>query len=254
MSRLCLAKFFSSAYDTEMNFNDLKLRTLGINAEKFGKIFSFVDYGNVNYWYEKDRQGWDGNQLGEMQKLIVDIEKLGIFINSFAIQKRFYYGWNNRNKGAWHINIKAERCGFTKITKPIQFIKHFLPNGTFIEIPKSNFDVEITVDAIRLVNLYNTFCLFSGDSDFAFLLRFLKKRKKKIIVVASGQVFHTLKELADLYIPAQSIKADIASIKETTPISRRGLDIGSASGGQDGFHHEHSLNEGGKEVNVNTEN
>ena len=101
-----------------------------------------------------------------------------------------------------------------------------------IEIPKSNFDVEISVDAIRTLDRYDTFCLFSGDSDFAYLSRFLKRKGKNIIVIASGQVFHTLKEVADLYINAQQIKSDIASLKETTPLTGRGLDIGSASGGQ----------------------
>ena len=36
-----------------MDINEFKLSTLGIDKEKFGKIYSFVDFGNVNYWYEK---------------------------------------------------------------------------------------------------------------------------------------------------------------------------------------------------------
>ncbi len=212
-----------------MDFKGLKLKTLGIDKEKFGRIFCFVDYGNVNYWYEKDRFNWDGDSLTEKQKLIVDIEKLSSFISEFSEQKRFYYGWNPRAKTNWHIVIKAEKCGFIKNTKPMQFIKHYIgtgivsrdgrstkkdSNGTYIEIPKSNFDVEISVDAIRCMGKYDTFCLFSGDSDFTYLANYLKKHKKKFIVVASGQVFHTLKELADLYINAQSIKEAIAAVKE----------------------------------------
>lgn len=229
-----------------MDLKDLKLQTLGIYKEKFGKIFSFVDYGNVNYWYDKDKRDWDNNQFSRNEKLIVDIEKLAGFISSFAEQKRFYYGWNPRAKKNWHIVIKAEKCGFIKNTKPMQFIKHYVgegivsrdgrstkrdSNGTYIEIPKSNFDVEISVDAIRLLKEYDTFCLFSGDSDFTYLVNFLKKNKKKFIVVASGQVFHTLKELADLYINAQDIKGSIA-FKKTSPREGRGLDIGSVSDGQ----------------------
>lgn len=233
-----------------MDLKDLKLQTLGIDKEKFGRIFSFVDYGNVNYWYDKDRRGIDDIELPKNQKLIIDIEKLASFAGLFSEQKRFYYGWNSRNKINWHIVIKAEKCGFIKNTKPMQFIKHYLSdgenaqggfnnseikkdiNGKYIEIPKSNFDVEISVDAIRLLEQYDTFCLFSGDSDFTYLARFLKKNKKKFIVVASGQVFHTLAELADLYINAQLIKADIAGVKETSPHKGRGLDIGSVSDGQ----------------------
>jgi uncharacterized LabA/DUF88 family protein len=218
-----------------MDLKDLKLQTLGIDKERFGRIFTFIDYGNVNYWYDKDRRDADGAELLKDQKLIVDIEKLANFVELFSEEKRFYYGWNSRNKNNWHIVVKAERCGFIKKTKPMQFIKHYLSdgenikggfnnseikqdsNGKYIEIPKSNFDVEISIDAVRLLRDYDTFCLFSGDSDFTYLARFLKKNKKKFIVVASGQVFHTLTELADLYINAQLIKADITSIKNLAP-------------------------------------
>jgi uncharacterized LabA/DUF88 family protein len=237
-----------------MQLSELNLTRLGIEKEKFGKIFTFVDYGNVNYWYDRDERDWEGNQLNEGEKLIVDIEKLASFISEFAIQKRFYYGWNPRKRPSWHIAIKAERYGFIKNTKPMQFIKHYLTDGEnpetlkkspeikqditggkYIEIPKSNFDVEISVDGLRCIDKYDTFCLFSGDSDFAYLAEYLKRKGKKFIVVASGQVFHTLKDIADLYINAQDIKASITSIKKTTPLTERGLDIGSASGGQGGF-------------------
>lgn len=216
-----------------MQLHELKLETLGIDKEKFGRIFSFVDYGNVNYWYEKDRRGLDDETLLESQKLIIDIEKLAQFSNFFSEQKLFYYGWNDRKQSSWHIAIKAEKCGFKKITKPIQFIKHYLTDvelngatpvgvkknasGKYIEIMKSNFDVEVSVDALRFIDDFDTFCIFSGDSDFTYLAQYLKRKGKKIIVIASGQVFHTLKDLATLYINAQAIKVDIASIKETTP-------------------------------------
>lgn len=216
-----------------MDLKEFKLTHLRIDKKIFGKIFSFVDFGNVNYWYEKDRRDWEDNILKNNQKLIVDVQKLAGFLDLFSEQKRFYYGWHKRMPSSWHIIIRAEKNGFIKQTKPIQFIKHYLNElewdalensfvkedggGKFIEIPKSNFDVEISVDAIRLLNKYDTFCLLSGDSDFTRLAEFLKRNGKKIIVLASGQVFHTLKDTADLYINAQKIKVDISIIKETSP-------------------------------------
>ena len=216
-----------------MNLNEFKLESLGIDKEKFGKVFSFVDFGNVNYWYEKDERDWEDNVLKQNQKLVIDIKKLAQFLNLFSEQKRFYYGWHKRIRRSWHIVISAEHNGFIKITKPIQFIRRYLNElelantdgkyiresveGKYIEIPKSNFDVEISVDSIRLLDKYDTFCLFSGDSDFASLAKFLKRKGKKVIIVASGQVFHSLKENADLYINAQTIKGNIAVIKETSP-------------------------------------
>lgn len=64
---------------------------------------------------------------------------------------------------------------------------------------------------------YDTLCLLSGDSDFARLTEYIKKRGKKIIVIASGQIYHELKKTANLYINAQQIKTHIVSIKEITP-------------------------------------
>jgi len=112
-----------------MDLKDLKLNAFGIDKKKFGRIFCFVDYGNVNYWYDKDRRSGEGNQLNKYQRLIVDIEKLAYFVSGFAEQKRFYYGWNPRNKTNWHITIKAEKYGFVKITKPMQFIRHEVGKG-----------------------------------------------------------------------------------------------------------------------------
>lgn len=212
-----------------MDFQEFKLKSLDIDKEKFGRIFTFVDFGNVNYWYEKDQRDWNDNIIGANQKIIVGIEKLSDFINLFSEHKRFYYGWHYRLKASWHIVILAEKQGFIKITKPIQFVKHYLEGselkdsrskfikkddfGVYIEIPKSNFDVEISIDAIRLAEDYDTFCLFSGDSDFTALANFLKGKGKKIVIVAAGQVLHTLKDEADLYINAQRIKGQIAVVK-----------------------------------------
>lgn len=179
-----------------MDLAELRLQNLGIDKGRFGRIFSFVDFGNMNYWYEKDQRDISGNTLSEGEKLIVEVSLLASFVSSFSKQQRFYYGWDARRKASWHLAIKAEQCGFIKNTKPIQFIRHYLSNdeseyangeflihenssGKYVEIPKGNFDVEISVDAMRLFDKYDTFCLFSGDSDFAYLARFLKQRGKK---------------------------------------------------------------------------
>jgi len=67
---------------------------LGID-EGFGKIFSFVDFGNVNNWFKKDRQDWDNKLIDENEKIDIDIDKLKDFSNSFSntysllLRKRF---------------------------------------------------------------------------------------------------------------------------------------------------------------------
>lgn len=127
--------------------------------------------------------------------------------------------------------INGKSLGFTYIirkifgkrnivTKDIQKIKHYIEIGenidskivadedgkSYIEIRKCNFDIEISVDAIKMIDHYDTFCIFSGDADFVYLNNFLKKRGKKIIIVKGGYITSKLRETANLIINAQRIK------------------------------------------------
>lgn len=214
-----------------MNLEEFKLKNLGIEKEEFQRIYTFVDFGNINYWYEKDRKNFDGALLPKNQRLIVGIEKLSSFVNLFSDQKRFYYGLDKRDKSTWHITKLADRYNFKVNKKPIQWVKHYLDiekdkniklnhkikkdgGGIFIEIPKCNFDVEITIDAIRLINHYDTFALFSGDSDFSMLLRFLRSKGKKIILFYAGRISYSIKNHANLLVNAQKIKGSICILKE----------------------------------------
>lgn len=50
--------------------------------DEFGKIFGFVDFGNVNHWFDKDRYDITGRLMNENEFLIVDIEKMGSFLKT----------------------------------------------------------------------------------------------------------------------------------------------------------------------------
>ena len=204
---------------------------LGISKE-FGKVLTFIDFGNVNYWFEEDRQTHDYLALKDDEKLIVNIFKLKSFLDIFSADMRFYYGNDSANtKSLWFIQ-KAQEI-FSKIrvfTKPMQKIKHHFENqternlntrelhrdgdGEFVYLPKCNFDVEISVDAIKTMKHYDTICLLSSDADFVYLLRFLKQKGKKVILVKGGHVVHQLKNIADLVINAQDLKKYITDIKQ----------------------------------------
>ena len=80
------------------------------------------------------------------------------------------------------------------VTKDLQKIKHYIKlnelpinnkhistdkgGKKYVEIRKSNFDVEISVDAIKMLKNYDTFCIFSSDADFVYLNNFLRKKVK----------------------------------------------------------------------------
>ncbi len=216
-----------------MDFNEFKLNSLGIDKNKFGKIYSFVDFGNVNYWFENDRIDAQGGLLPVGDKMVIDIKKLAEFTALFSERRHFYFGLDLQNKKSIKIISKARQFFDKVATKPIQQIRHYLnggeekittrsinkdKRGDYILIPKCNFDVEICIDVIRFLENYDTFCLFSGDADFVSLCKFLKRKNKKIIIFNAGHVLHTLKKEADLNINAQKIKADVVFIKHRTPL------------------------------------
>jgi len=212
-----------------MDLKGLILKNLAIDKEKLGKIYTFVDFGNIDYWYEHDMRDGDDNELPKDQKLVIDLQKLAEFTNIFSEHRRFYFGVDPRNKKSYHLNIKARSLFDYAGTKPIQRIKHYLRGselqnnisslcedlqGKYIYIQKCNFDVEIALDAARMLDKYNSVCLLSSDSDFAALGEFLHKRGKKFILISAGYVSHWLTEKADLNINAQQIKKMITFLKQ----------------------------------------
>ncbi len=206
--------------------NNFIKEKLGID-DSFGVIFTLVDFGNVNYWFEYDENDVNGIKLPTGEKLVVSIEKLANFCKAFSSKSKFYFGLDRRSPKSIHL-IKLARNYFGKsntVTKNIQLIKHYLEDGEidgntrtvnydsrgkYVYIPKCNFDVEICIDAIRLAGYYDTICLFSSDADFVSLLKFLKSKNKKIILIKGGPTQSNLKRQADLVISAQDIKGEIA--------------------------------------------
>ena len=200
---------------------------LGID-DSFGKILAIIDFGNVNYWFDEDRQDANNQGLQEDEKLRINLSGLREFTALFSDHTRFYYGHDPQKSESMKF-ILAVRHAFGKrvYTKPIQKVRHHLSpdevesnrrvtfqdrEGIYVHLPKCNFDVEISVDAIRLLDQYDTLALFSGDSDFVSLIRFLKKKGKKVLLFKGGFITSDLKKAVDKVINAQNIKKHIAGV------------------------------------------
>ena len=211
------------------------LENIHLDKNIFGKIYTFIDFGNVNYWFKKDRGGLiEGEILKNNEIFEIDFEKMSEFLKYFSEKNMFYYGINSNLTGSVFI-INRAREYFKVITKEIQKIRGYadIENinledvskslikhdniGYYVYINKCNFDVEITIDAIKLFNYYDTFCILSGDSDFIELFKYLKCRHKKIILIKKGFVKKELEQLADLVINAIDIKKEIVFIKCKNP-------------------------------------
>ena len=72
-------------------------------------------------------------------------------------------------------------------------------------IKKADWDVGITVDAIRIAQSCDTIVLCSGDGDFLQLLEYLKNQGKRTEVVAFGRSSSSkLKEITDEFIDLEA--------------------------------------------------
>jgi hypothetical protein len=228
----------------EMDLEEFKKdqirKNFDILPDKYPKIISFIDFANVNHWFDEDDFDENGVKMADNELLTIDLQKLKDFLSAFSSDNRFYYGHDPVNPGSLRFKRAAEHIfGKPRVfTKPIQQIKHYLDSGekgettrkinvdkggNFIWIPKCNFDVEISVDSVRLINSYDTFCLLSSDADFAALIRFLKKQKKKIVLIKGGHIDASLGELVDNKINAQNIKRHIAVKKQKPDSKESGL-------------------------------
>ncbi|MBI3671371.1 NYN domain-containing protein [Candidatus Azambacteria bacterium] len=216
-----------------MDLRDLKKKfirdELGI-TEDYGRVFSFLDFSNVNKWFENDDRNLENNLLAEGERVSVYLEGLKLFADIFSERARIYYGEDPKNIRSLSFTHATRKIfgKFNVVTKDLQKIKHYIEltqreglkylvqdkdGKDYVEIRKCNFDVEISVDAIKMLEHHDTFCIFSGDADFVYLNNFLKKKGKKIIIVKGGFILTKLRESADLVINAQDIKKYIARIE-----------------------------------------
>jgi len=197
------------------------------------KTIVFIDYANIKAW-ARDKD------------LNIDMEILIEMLNSVGIKEtRFYYGRDERNLKIDSFFFKMEKLGYIVITKSVQYFKIALSDllekeanirwlnsinqpvreglkteaklldkkGIELFAPKANFDVEISVDALMMKDTYENLVLFSGDGDFAYLIKALKQISKKIIIVSgrkslSGYLF---KE-ADKFVTMERIASIIPEI------------------------------------------
>lgn len=139
----------------------------------------YIDGSNV--FYSQKKMGWT-----------VDWQKVRTLLSNEyqIIEFRYYTGVKNDDEGMKKYLRYLNKINFITITKPLKMIKinkdHQLYKlNNYDHIYKSNFDVEISVDMILDCGNVEGLILFSGDSDFQYLVKKLKDAGKKVIVYSS---------------------------------------------------------------------
>lgn len=140
-----------------------------------GRIYIFIDASNVFF-------------IKKRLRVDIDYAKVLEFFRTFdAHAKVYFYSafQEDYQKQIDYLN-ELSQMGFVVRKKPLKFIA--TPKGKKTKddgFYKGNMDVELAIDAIRMMSQYDTFVLFSGDSDFFPLLQYLKDHDKKVVVLST---------------------------------------------------------------------
>ncbi|GIW66999.1 MAG: NYN domain-containing protein [Candidatus Parcubacteria bacterium] len=160
----------------------------------------------ANMFYTQKKLGW-----------FIDWRKMKDFLKERwdILELRYYTGMKMGDEKMASFLRYLDRNGITSITKPVKVIKipenHFLRKlYSYSEIYKSNCDVEITTDILLERAEIDEIVLFSGDSDFRYLIAKLKNLGKKVIVFSSRKTISwELKVEASKYFYLEDIKDKI---------------------------------------------
>jgi uncharacterized LabA/DUF88 family protein len=148
---------------------------------------------------------------GQRVAVLIDVQNLyhsaknlyGARVNFGAILKLAVSQRNLIRAFAYVVRTKTgeEKPFFEALTKlgietRVRDLQEF-----FGGLKKADWDVGITVDAIRIAPSVDTICLASGDGDFLQLIEYLKNQGKRVEIIAFGKSASSkLKEVADEFI------------------------------------------------------
>jgi uncharacterized LabA/DUF88 family protein len=104
----------------------------------------------------------------EMINIIENLEKEGCIM-----RKKLLRLYKRKNR---EINVVCPNCNH-------MFIKYI--NTGYDH--KANCDVDLTVDAMKLINKENRFYFFTGDGDFEYLAEMAAKNNNKVTIVSSSK-------------------------------------------------------------------
>jgi uncharacterized LabA/DUF88 family protein len=148
---------------------------------------------------------------GQRVAVLIDVQNLyhsaknlyGARVNFGAILKLAVSQRNLIRAFAYVVRTKTgeEKPFFEALTKlgietRVRDLQEF-----FGGLKKADWDVGMTVDAIRIAPSVDTICLASGDGDFLQLIEYLKNQGKRVEIIAFGKSASSkLKEVADEFI------------------------------------------------------
>jgi len=137
-----------------------------------GKVFIFIDASNI--FHDQKSLKWN-----------IDFKKLlEYFKDETDLGRIFYYtAFDPEYKKQKKFLDFLDIIGFKVRKKAVKFIRD--TENDLGGFHKGNLDVELTIDAVHNRDNFDTFVLFSGDSDFEYLIKYMKAYKKNCIVIST---------------------------------------------------------------------
>ena len=157
----------------------------------------------ANMFYTQKKQGW-----------FIDWGKLKNYLQEKwdVLEIRYYTGVKKDDEKMASFLRYLDSIGIMPVTKLIKAIKIggddlLQKTYNYPEIYKSNCDIEITTDILLERKEIDEIILFSGDSDFRYLIKKLKDLGKRVIVFSSRKTISwEIKLEATEYIYLEDIK------------------------------------------------
>jgi len=140
------------------------------NNKQRAKVY--IDGANI--FYAQKHLGWT-----------IDWKKITDFLKRKfnVLEIRYYTGIKNQDDKMNKYLSYLRSLNIKTITKPLKIIQ----DQTGRTIYKSNCDIEIAIDVLLNVNNFDVLILFSGDSDFVYLIKTLQREFQKQIHVFSSR-------------------------------------------------------------------
>lgn len=140
----------------------------------------------------------------EKLRLDIDFQKLKhYFTNGYLVAGAWFYtGIDDSRPDQYAFHQRLRQMGYDIVSKPLEV----RPDGS----TKANFDVEIALDMMKLVNSYDTAVLLSGDGDLVRVVQDVQQYRAKVKVLALASMTSShLRHAADEFIDLAEIQGFI---------------------------------------------
>ena len=146
-------------------------------------VFVFIDASNLWEVQKAKGQNLDFVKLRKYLSQRYKTSEISFFYYTAypGIGTRSY---DTSRKHKFYAYLKLE-LGFTVRKKELKQIPSESSTHDDGMIEKGNMDVELTIDAVHNSKKFDTAILFTGDSDFLALVKFLHARNKKVYIFSS---------------------------------------------------------------------